>query len=210
MPAPRIAAVDLSDNRQLSVSLTLLGGSPVIDLSYYDPLLEVGVDSPPSVQAPVLDPFDPDSLGTKQGRIEASPKRDGWISRFLSFFTRRGPWIIAIAVGTCVLIMLGLIHVRTPTRAKEQVTAATILARSLERTRDEIPPHGAVHEAFSLEVRSRQGTMIGSAAVDLLRSADRPLQTLRLRTTSGKLLASHWTDVSGKVRTVARSFSYTR
>jgi DNA-directed RNA polymerase specialized sigma24 family protein len=200
VPAPRIAAVDLSDKRQLSVSLTLVGGSLVIDLSYHDPLLEFGIDGPTSTQAPVLDPLDPDSLGPKQGRIEASPKHDGWFSRFLSLLTRRGPWIIAIAVGTCVLIVLHLVYVRTPSRTTKQVTAATILARSQEQTAKEIPPHGAVHEIFSLEVRSRQGTMTGSAAVDLLRSADRPLQTLRLRTTSGKLLASHWTDVSGKVR----------
>ena len=58
VPAPRVAAVDLSDGRQLSVSLTLVGGAPVIDVAYYDPLLEGGVDGPPSAQAPVSEPLD--------------------------------------------------------------------------------------------------------------------------------------------------------
>ena len=203
IPAPRISAVDLSDGRQLSVSLSLVGGSPVIDVSYYDPLLEVGVDGPPSAQAPVLDALGPGSVEREQGRMDASPKRDGWVSRLRSNFKRRRPPILAIAVGTCVLIMLGFVHLRTPRKTKVQVTAASLLTRSLERTAAEIPPHGALHEIFSLEVRREQGTIVGSAEVDSLRSADRPLQTLRLRATSGKVLASHWTDVSGKVRDFA-------
>jgi DNA-directed RNA polymerase specialized sigma24 family protein len=66
VPAPRVAAVDLSDARHLSVSLTLAGGAPVIDVSYYDPLLEVGADGPPSAQAPVFDPSEPGSGETCQ------------------------------------------------------------------------------------------------------------------------------------------------
>jgi hypothetical protein len=47
--------------------------------------------------------------------------------------------------------------------------------------------------------------MIGAAEVDMLRSADRPLQTLRLRTASGDVLASHSIDVSGKVRDFSKT-----
>jgi len=205
VPAPRVAAVDLSDGRQLSVSLTLVGGAPVIDVSYYDPLLEVGVDGPPSAQAPLSDPLGPGSGDTHQSAVEVSLKGDSWLSRFLSNFKKRRAWTIAITVGLCVLIVLGIAYTRTPARTKQQATAETILAQSLERATGAVPPHGALHETFSLEVRSAQGKAIGTAEVDLLRSADRPLQTLRLRTPSGDAVASHWIDVSGKVRDFSKT-----
>lgn len=37
----------------------LAGGAPVVDVSYYDPLLEAGTDGPPSAQAPIIDPLEP-------------------------------------------------------------------------------------------------------------------------------------------------------
>jgi DNA-directed RNA polymerase specialized sigma24 family protein len=200
VPAPRVAAVDLSDGRQLSVSLTLVGGAPVIDVAYYDPLLEAGVDGPPSAQAPVSDPLDPGFGEAPQSDVEPSLKGGVWLTRLLSNFQRRRPSTIAISVGMCAGIVLGIAHNRTRNPTEQHTTAAAVLAQSLERTTGVVPPHGAVHGTFSLEVRTAQGTMIGSADVDMLRSADRPLQTLRLRTAGGNVLASHWIDVSGKVR----------
>ena len=200
VPAPRVAAVDLSDGRQLSVSLTLVGGAPVIDVSYYDPLLEVGVDGPPSAQAPVSDPLDPGFGKAQQSEMEPSLKGGSWLTRLLSNFKGRRPWTIAISVGMCAVIVLGIVHTRTRNPAEQQTTAAAILAQSLERTMGAVPPHGAVHETFSLEVRTAQGTMIGAAEVDMLRSVNRPLQIVRLRTPSGNELASHSIDVSGKVQ----------
>jgi DNA-directed RNA polymerase specialized sigma24 family protein len=205
VPAPRAAAVDLSDGRQLSVSLTLVGGAPVIDVAYYDPLLEVGADGPPSAQAPIFDPSEPSSGETQRLDIEAPVEGDGWLSGLLSNLKRRRPRAIAIAVGLCVLIVLGLAYTRTPGTTKKQVTAAAILDQSIERAAGAAPPHGAVHEIFSLEVHSGEGKTIATAEVDSLRSADRPLQTLHLRTTTGNVLASHWIDARGK----ARDFSNT-
>lgn len=198
VPAPRMAAVDLSDDRQLSVSLTLAGGAPVIDVSYYDPLLEVGSDGPPSAQAPIFDLSEPDSEETHRHNMEAPLKGDSWLSGLLSNLKRRRSWVIAIAVGLCVLIVLGLAYTRTPGATKKQTTAATILDQSIERAAGAAPPHGAVREIFSLEIHSGEGKSIATAEVDSLRSADRPLQTLRLRTANGNVLASHWIDVSGK------------
>jgi len=182
VPAPRVAAVDLSDGRQLSVSLTLVGGAPVIDVAYYDPLLDVGVDGPPSAQAPVSDPLDPDFGEAPQSDVEPSLKGGGWLTRLLSNFNGRRPWAIAISVGMSAVIALGIAHKRTQNPTEQHTTAAAVLAQSLERTTGLVPPHGAVRGTFSLEVRTAQGTMIGAADVDMLRSADRPLQTLRLRT----------------------------
>jgi DNA-directed RNA polymerase specialized sigma24 family protein len=201
VPAPLVAAVDLSDGRQLSVSLTLVGGAPVIDVSYYDPLLDVGIDSPPSAQAPLTHLFDPPPPPeTKLSDGEASLNTGSWHSRFISDVLRARPWIIAIAVGLCVLIGLGLAHTRILGSARQQATAATILAQSLRQTARAVPSHGALHETFSLEIRSGQGMTIGTADVDLLRSADRPLEILHLRASSGDVLASHWVDASGEAR----------
>jgi hypothetical protein len=132
--------------------------------------------------------------------MEAPLKGDRWLSGLLSNLKKRRPWAIAIAVGLCVLIVLGLPYTRTPGRPKKQITAAAILDQSIERAAGAAPPHGAVREIFSLEVRSGEGKTIATVRVDSLCSADRPLQALRLRTTSGSVLASHWIDVSGKVR----------
>lgn len=200
VPAPRVAAVDLSDDRQLSVSLTLAGGAPVIDVSYYDPLLEGGAEGPPSARAPIFELSEPGSQETHRHEMEVPLKGDRWLSGLLSNLKRRRPWAIAIAVGLCVLIVLGLPYTRTPGRPKKQITAAAILNQSIERAAGAASPHGAVREIFSLEVRSGEGKTIATVQVDSLRSADRPLQVLRLRTTSGNVLASHWIDVSGKVR----------
>ena len=199
VPAPRVAAVDLSDGRQLSVSLILAGGAPVVDVSYYDPLLEAGTDGPPSAQAPILDPLEPWSEEPRR-IVEAPVKRANWLSGLRSHIKRRPPWTIAIAVGLCALIVLALTHTGTPRAVKKQVTAADILAQSIGQAASAAPPHGAVREVFSLEVHSGEGKTIAVAQVDSLRSADRPLKTLRLRTVGGDVLASHWIDVTGKAR----------
>lgn len=200
MPAPRTAAVDLSDGRQLSVSLSLAGGAPVIDVTYYDPLLEMDAEDPLSAQAPVSDPFNTGSREILQAEPDAPPKSARWPSRFVFSLGRQRPLTIAIALAVCVLIGLVTVDIHRPREAKPPATAASILAQSKARTTAAIPPHGAVHEIFSLEVRSGQGTLIGTADVDLLRSADRPLESLRLRGSNGDVLASRWIDAQGKVR----------
>src|SRR5258708_8783564 len=142
VPAPRVAAVDLSDGRQLSVSLTLVGGAPVIDVAYYDPLLEVGIDGPPSAQAPVSDPLDPGFEEAPQSDVEPSLKGGVWLTRLLSNFKRRRPSTIAISVGMFAGIVLGIAHIRTRNPAEQHTTAAAVLAQSLQRTTGVVPPHG--------------------------------------------------------------------
>jgi hypothetical protein len=107
----------------------------------------------------------------------------------------------------CVLIVMGLAYRRTPGVTKLQATAGSILAQSRERDAGAVLPHGAIHELFSLEIRSAQGNVISSAEVESLRSADRPVQTLRLRAPNGNVLASHWIDVSGKVQDFSKTES---
>ena len=203
VPAPQVAGVDLSDGRHLSVSLSLVGGAPVIDVSYYDPLLEGDVDGSPSAQALLLDRFAAGFGGTQRPDVKASLNANSWLSRLLFTFKKRRRWTIAIAVGLCVLFVLGLAYTRTPGAKKPQATAGTVLAQSREQEMGAIPPHGAIHEIFSLEVHSEQGKTIAAVQVDSLRSADRPLRALRLRTYTGDVLASRLIDISGKVRDFA-------
>jgi DNA-directed RNA polymerase specialized sigma24 family protein len=200
VPAPKVAAVDLSDGRQLSVSLTLTGGAPVVEVSYYDPLLETRVDAPPSADAPLVEGFEQNSSEIQKAPLGALAKSESWLTRFIEKLRLRRRWIIAIAVGLCLLIALGLSSRKTPVVPAQQPTAIAILGQSQERAQSALPPHGAVHQTFSLEIRSSEGRMIAVREIDSLRSADRPLQILRLRTPSGNVVASHSLNSTGKVR----------
>jgi len=200
VPAPRMAEVDLSDGRQLSVSWALLGGAPVIDVTYNDPLLEMETEVLPSAETAISDPIEPAVGGIWLSGARSSKKGNGWPSRFLSIFGGRSHWIVALTVSLCIVVLLGLDNLRTPVRRKQQPDVGTLLAQSLNRTNSVIPSHGAVHSVFSLDVHSSQGQVVSAAEVDVLRSADRPRQALRLRAVGGSVLASHWVDVKGKTR----------
>jgi DNA-directed RNA polymerase specialized sigma24 family protein len=200
VPTPRVAEVHLSDGRQLSVSWALRGGAPVIDVTYDDPLLEMDTDVLPSAEAAISDPIDPAVGGTWLSGARSSKKGNVWFSQLLSIFGGRSHWTVALAVSLYIVVLLGLVNLRTPVRREQQPEVGTLLAQSLNRTNSVIPPHGAVHSVFSLEVHSSRGTTISAAGVDVLRSADRPLQALRLREASGNILASHWVDAKGRTR----------
>ena len=200
VPAPRMAEVDLSEGRQLSVSWALLGGAPVIDVTYDDPLLETDTDVLPSAEAAISYPIDPSVGGTWLSGERSSKKDSGWFSRLLSIFGGRSHWAVALAVSLCILVLLGLDNLRSPIRRAQRPEVGTLLAQSLNRTNSVIPPHGAVRSVFSLDVHSSRGQVVSAAKVDVLRSADRPRQALRLRAAGGSVLASHWVDVKGKTR----------
>jgi DNA-directed RNA polymerase specialized sigma24 family protein len=200
VPAPRTAEVDLSDGRQLSVSWALRGGAPVIDVTYDDPLLEMDTAVIRSAEAAISVPIDPSVGITWLSGARSSTKGSGWFSRLLSILGGRSHWTVVLAVSVCIVVLLGLGNLRTPVGRKQPPGVGTFLDQSLDRTNSAIPPHGAARAVFSLEVHSSRGTTISAAGVDVLRSADRPLQALRLREASGNILASHWVDAKGKTR----------
>jgi DNA-directed RNA polymerase specialized sigma24 family protein len=204
VPGPRVAAVDLSDGRQLSVTLTMVGGAPVLDVSYYDPLLEVDLEGWPSATAPLSDPLATGPYPVRQSEPEPTRKDDRWLSRLFSYLRARPPLLLAIVIGLCVVMTLGIVYIRTKGEIIPRKTAATILAQSEGRTASGIPPHGAVRKTFSLEVRSGPGTMSGIGEVVLLRSSERPIQALCLRAAGGDLIAGHWTDAGGTGRDRSR------
>jgi len=200
VPAPTTATVDLSDGRYLSVTLTLVGGAPVVDLNYYDPLLEVGIDGPPPAPAHGSTSLERGSGRAGQISEERSKKEGDWRPRLISKLKSRLPWNIGMAIGFAMLIALGIGHRRHKPQPLDEVTAAQILAQSLEERTRATPPHGASRGTYSLEVLSAQGRTIGTQEVDFLRSADSRLQAIRLRAQNGDLLASHSVDARDKVR----------
>jgi hypothetical protein len=120
VPAPRMAEVDDSDGLQLSVSRALLGGAPVIDVTYEDPLLEIDTDILPSAEAAISDPIDPAIGGTWLSGARSSKKGSGWFSRLLSILGGRSHWTVALAVSFCIVVLLGLDNLRKPVRREQQ------------------------------------------------------------------------------------------
>jgi DNA-directed RNA polymerase specialized sigma24 family protein len=205
VPAPTTAAVDLSDGRYLSVTLTLVGGAPVVDLNYYDPLLEVSADDPPLAPADVATSLERGGGRTEQISQEQPRENGGWRTLRVSMLKLRGPWNIGLAIGFTILIAFGIGYPHHSGRSPKEVTAAEILAQSLQQRARTIPPHGATRGTYSLEVLSSEGQTIGIEEVDSLRSADSPLQAIYLRAQNGGLLASHSVDAGDKVRDFSTS-----
>ena len=195
VPAPAIATVDLSDGRHLSVTLTLVGGAPVVDLSYYDPLLEGAADNPPPTRVLGSGLTEP---AAKQVLRRAFQKKGSWSSRLTSALDSRLPWTIGLAIGVTLLIAFSMGYIHPRERAPNKMTAADVLGQSMRRMSQTIPPHGATRGTYALEVLSAQGNTIETEEVDSLRSSDSPLQAIRLRTQSGNLLATHWVDSAAK------------
>jgi hypothetical protein len=102
--------------------VTLPEPKVIIDVAYYDPLLEVGIDGPPSAQAPLSNPLNPGFGEAQQSGGEASLKGGGWLTCLLSNFKRKLPWTIAISVGMCVLIVLGVAYTRTRNPTEQHTT----------------------------------------------------------------------------------------
>jgi DNA-directed RNA polymerase specialized sigma24 family protein len=197
LPNTQQAEVELSDGRQLSVSLTWNEGVPVVHVSYYDPLFESEGDGPPSGTAE-----------SNEALVSASPLirkhylggRDvhGWLDRLRHRL--RGWWRLigtfaVIACGT-IFALLGYLH--EPRSKTPPPSAAALLSRSDEKLSASTPAHGAVRSRFSLEVTGSNGHPTSHLEVEALRSADRPLRVVRLHAQNGTVLAAQKVDAAGK------------
>jgi DNA-directed RNA polymerase specialized sigma24 family protein len=196
VPSGRVASVELSDDRRLSVSMTLVGGAPVVDVSYYDPLVEQNVEQTQLASSPLQSQ---DTLPPSEFQAMPSLRPKIWIAGTFSALKRWRPWFIGVLTGLGTISAIFQVHFRQSPTAARLESAPVVLAGSVERDDHQIPIHGAVRQAFSLEVQSIGSPVISSTVVESLRSADHPLQTLRLRSRSGRLLASHRVDAEGKI-----------
>lgn len=189
------AEVELSDGRQLAVALTWSEGAPVIHVSYYDPLFEAEGDEPPSGTAEVSGEVFSNPAASRSERTAAS----GWLDRLRTRL--RGWWRLSgvLALAAC-LIATAMIGFKHKSRSRTvSPNPLLILRQSDEKARLSVPPHGAAHSRYSMEVSGDDVRTVQSFEVELLRSADRPLRVVRLRAADGSLLAAQETDSTGRV-----------
>jgi DNA-directed RNA polymerase specialized sigma24 family protein len=203
-PSSQRAEVELSDGRSLIVEITSGGASQVVNVSYYDPLL----DEPSETRSlnPELWPLPlheyPTSPSPAWRRFSARIRER--LSRWLSTFNWRWPLSLGLATAWVAgLIGLGLFN---DSRKKTTVlpTASILLTESIRAEQNVIPPQGAVRQTFALEVWSGEGSLLDSIKVESLRSKIPERSASRLLGPSGKLLAGRWSDRTGMVTTYSR------
>lgn len=190
----------LSDERSLAIEVSLSGGTPVVHVSYYDPVLEEpdeAWDSDQELQPPAqaVPPATP--VRTRFG--ERLRKR---LTHWLSAKDWRWPASVAAA---CAVAAIALVSFAILNQSKKPSpglpAAATLLAQSERVAELVIPPHGAARQTFSLEVRSDQGKLLEARKVETLRSRMPRRSVIRLLDSKRKLLAGRWSDSGGEVIT---------
>jgi DNA-directed RNA polymerase specialized sigma24 family protein len=194
------AKATLSDNRALALELNLGGGSPIVDVSYYDPMLEA-IDEDWAYDEELRPPVFPETK--KPTALDERPGLLGRLKRRLSAWlsgTDLG-WPLSVLSATALMILLALSLYWT-SRSKQslpaQLQAAALLAESQHRADETIPVRGAAHRTFSLEIRSQDGRLIQSGTVDTLRSTSPRRTAARFLDRKGNLVAGRWENATGK------------
>lgn len=193
IPGAQSAEVDLSDARHLSVSVTLVGGAPLIELSYYDPLFASlrGMERSAVSEAAV----DLSAHTDKTDRVLGS-KESRWTSICSALRSWR-PWLIGALASLGVLSALTVSRRSAPSHAPALLSPSQVLSQAANKAAAIVPTDGAVRQVFTLEVRSKNGTMLSTSVVDSLSSANLPLRKLSLRN-QGSLRATHWVTREGQ------------
>jgi DNA-directed RNA polymerase specialized sigma24 family protein len=195
------AEATLSDNRALALELNLGGGSPFVDVSYYDPLLEV-VDEDwaydEELRPPVFpEPYQPAASHEMPGLIRRLKKA---LSAWLSSIDLGWPLSVVGAAAFMSLLALSMFWAsRSRQSFPAQLQAAALLTESQHRADAAIPVHGAAHRTFSLEIRSQDGRLIQSGTVDTLRSTSPRRTAARFLDRKGNLVAGQWENAAGKM-----------
>lgn len=198
------AETTLSDDRALLLQLDLRSGAPIVDVSYYDPLLESLDNEDWAYEDELRSPAFPDTqppivLAKKPGLIE---RLKGKLSAWRSNLDLGWPLSVAVASGLMILIAIAVFWAsQSKQTSPAQLQAAALLADSQHRTDNAIPFRGAAHQRFSLEVRSHDGRVVASGTVDTLRSAAPRRKAARFLDANGNLLAGRWENADGKVTT---------
>ncbi|WP_263356655.1 RNA polymerase sigma factor [Acidicapsa ligni] len=192
-PVAQSAEVQLSDDRKLTVVVTLEGGVPVVEVSYFDPLVE---------ESSVVDAATFSSGKQNPTRTARSHQKphSGW-TKFVSWL-RDINWTwsrnLVIAALTVLMIALSFIVADRQIGRTKTPIASRLLAEAQHRGEAAIPIGGAAHRTFSFEVRSGNGELLQSGRVETLRGHAPSRTALKLLSANGKLLAGQWTNGAGK------------
>ncbi|WP_263357711.1 RNA polymerase sigma factor [Acidicapsa ligni] len=199
----RRTEIELSDDRSLLLELSPLAGSSVIDLTYYDPSLEVDdhswvleEESLPILEAPSEEHPTPAPRPMQPRRL--------WQSFMAGLSGNRDhlPIGLGAAIGIAALIAVSLPWLAQRQKHSHGVpTATTLLAQAERSAQIAIPAGGATRQTFSLEVRTDSGKLIESATIQTLHGSSPERRASRLIGTNDKLLAGRWSDSAGRVTT---------
>jgi DNA-directed RNA polymerase specialized sigma24 family protein len=198
-PSSQRAEVELSDGRSLIVEITSGGASQVVNVSYYDPLLDDASETRSLNPELWPLPLHEDPTSPSPARRRFSGRIRERLSRCLSTFNWRWPLSLGLATAWVAgLIGLGLFN---DSRKKTTVlpAASTLLTESIRAEQNVIPPQGAVRQTFALEVWSGEGSLLDSVKVESLRSKIPERSAFRLFSANGGFVAGRWTDGAGKV-----------
>jgi hypothetical protein len=190
--------VDLSDERSLAVEVSLSSGAPVVNVSYYDPLLEEKDQAwafDQELQSFDEEPYAPETVST-EARIGDRLKKRFWSWRPTHSWRR--PSVLAFVGALTLFAIHSALLKRSMNRVAALPTAVTLLSQSKQASDFAIPPHGASRQMFAFEVRSDQGKLIESGRVEALRSQTPRRSATRLLSAQGKLVAGEWIDGRGK------------
>jgi hypothetical protein len=198
-PEPHLTSVTLSDGRLLEVNLGFPGGIPVVNLSYYDPLLEerTALTSTPKSGLEESSNIPSESIF---GRSKAA------VEMFLGewFTSFESPWPLGLAMGVAGLLLVLSLTSLTQKKSPAQPavpTAKALLTRSREIEEASIGHGGAIHSTFSLQTLSQDGKILESQKVESWRSFAPSRTALRLLDNKGKVVAGKWTDAEGNITT---------
>lgn len=200
------AKAALSDERVLSLELDLGSAAPIVDVSYYDPILDSFNDDwahEDELRPPVYPEAPTSATRTRQPALAKRVKLilSSWFARSDS------SWHLSVLGATTLvgLIAFGAFWISQPgPKSPVQPQAAELLAESQRKAESAIPLGGAAHRAFSLEIRSQDGRVIESGTVDTLRSNSPMRSAARYHDADGNLVAGRWEDSLGKVITYTR------
>jgi len=190
-PSEQEACVSLSDGRSLSVALSLDGGAPTVEISYYDPLVDEAASGEIEAVTAFSDAIEP---------IRVNPQISCW-DRLCEWF-KKADWglLRSVSVATGIVTLSAFLSlvlgIRQSNRAPE--SARGVLHRSAAREEAAIPAGGAVHQVFTLEVRSARGAVVTTGKVDVLRGRAPYRRAIRLLNPAGKTIRGTWQDGAGK------------
>lgn len=200
------AEAALSDKRVLSLELDLGSGAPIVDVSYYDPILE-SANNDWAREDELRPPVYPDTQ-----TLAASTPTLTLVQRVRSIFSSwfgssesRWPASLLAATTVVALVAFGAFWTSQPRHnSPVQPQAVELLARSQREEDTAILRGGAAHRTFSLEIRSQDGSVIESGTVETLRSKSPKRSAAHYRNAHGDLLAGRWENSSGKVTTYTK------